>query len=171
LNAQSFRRYDVTFSGGISWDVGPNYQGYDTPVSLGATGGVRVTPSIELEAGVFGLIGPATTECDYFGCQTPDSRYVWVPFGARFIHPLREDRFELSAGAGGLYENFSVASSIGTGPYSYNGFGGYIKTSAAVALDRRRHFWLGVTPRVILANGGNARDRWVMLTGDIGFRF
>jgi hypothetical protein len=74
-------------------------------------------------------------------------------------------------GTGTLYENFSVGAGLGTLPYSYNGFGGYAETSVAVALDRRRHLWLDMTPRAILANGGNARDRWFMLTGDMSLRF
>ena len=85
--------------------------------------------------------------------------------------PFHKDRVELSAGAGALYENFSSSGSNGESPYSYSGFGGYVKTSVAVALDRRRHFWLGGTSRINVANGTNARDRWVMLTGDIGVRF
>jgi hypothetical protein len=169
LNAQSFQRYDFTFSGGASFPLGQ----YDTSVSLGATGGFRLTPSIELETGVFGVISPVGASCGAVGCTTVDSRYIWVPFGVRFILPLKQDRVELSAGAGGLYDNFSSASSMFSGPLSYHGFGGYLKTSVAVALDRHRHFWLGATPRVIVANGSgvNARDRWFMITGDIGFRF
>ena len=170
LDAQSFQRNDITFSGGMSWSVGGNFQGDATPVSLGATYGHRVTPSIELEAGVFGAIKPVKVTCGYNGCFTPDSGFVWVPFGVRLLLPLRRDRFEVSGGAGGLYENFR---NYGTSAYS--GFGAYVKASAAVAIDRHRHFWLGATPRIMIANGiGSgryARDRWFMLSADFGFRF
>ncbi len=170
VDAQSFQRNDVTFSGGTSWNVGSYFQNA-TPVSLGATYGFRFTPMIEAEAGVFGGINPVGTNCGRNGCFTPDTHFIWAPFGVRFIFPLKHDRMELSAGAGGLYENFSGGETFYGTISSYNGFGGYAKTSAAVALDRQRHFWLGVTPRVIIANGNYARDRWFMLTGDIGLRF
>lgn len=138
---------------------------YVTVVSLGATYGYRITRTMELESGAFGAINPVAGNCGYNGCFTPGGRAIWVPFGVRFILPLKHDRFELSAGAGGLYENISG------GGYGYNAFGAYVKTSPAVALDHGRHFWLGATPRIMIVNGQYARDRWFMLTGDIGLRF
>jgi hypothetical protein len=171
LSGQPFARYDFSLSGGMGWDVGSSYPSSGSTVSLGATGGYRVTRWFELEAGAFGGLNPLGPECYSYGCQTPDSHYIWVPFGGRVIVPFAHDRFEWSVGAGGLYERFA-ASNLSAGlPYSYNGFGGYVKSSVAVALDRHRHFWIGMTPRMILANGGGARDRWILLTGDIGFRF
>jgi len=164
LSAQSFLRNDITFSGGTSWDVS-NYSQYVTAVSLGATYGYRITRTIELEAGAFGAINPVPGSCGSSGCFTADGRAIWAPFGVRFILPLKHDRFELSAGGGGLYQNISG------GGYSYNAFGGYAKISAALAFGHGRHFWLGATPRIMIANGQYARDRWFMLTGDIGFRF
>jgi len=171
-SAQSFQRNDLTFSGGTAWDVGTDYNGYDTPVSLGATYGYRITRIIEAEAGAIGAINPVHTFCGYEGCFNPGSRIIWVPFGLRFILPLRHDRFELSVGIGGLYQSVSGggATPVG-GAASYNAFGGYAKETAAVALDHDRHWWLGATPRVMLANGQSARDRWFLLTGDISFRF
>jgi hypothetical protein len=171
LSGQTFQRYDFTVSGGTTWNLGNINPETATSVSLGATGGYRVTRAVELEVGVFGVLNPVSGECGSFGCLTPDSHYIWVPFGARYIVPFHEDRFEWSIGGGAMYENFSAASGPFTSAYSYNGFGGYAKTSVAVALDRHRHFWLGATPRILLANGGNARDRWFLLTGDIGVRF
>lgn len=88
MTAQSFERYDIAFSGGASWYVGQSFQGNATPVSLGATGGFRVTPAVELEAGVFGAINPVTASCGYFGCFTPDSHFylgpIWSPFDISF---------------------------------------------------------------------------------------
>jgi len=163
MKAQSFQRNDFTFSGGITWEIA-SYDPYATQVSLGATYGYRVKPWIEPEAGVFGGINPVPSYRNADGYHTFSSRFIWVPFGARFILPLKHDRFELSAGIGGLYEN-------GGNTVGYNGFGGYLKWTAAMALDHRRHFWLGATPRLMLANGTDARDRWFQLTGDIGVRF
>lgn len=170
-HAQSFSRFDFTFSGGAGVCVGPCYVQNETSPSLGATGGVRITPGIELEAGVFATLNPVGEDCVAVGCTTPTSHYFWVPFGVRFFWPLKHDRFELSAGGGGLFEHFSTGGTFHGGPYSYNGFGGYLKACAAVALDRHRHFWVGVTPRINLANSGGYRDRWFLITGDVGVRF
>jgi hypothetical protein len=169
--AQSFPRYDFTFSGGAAACLGKCYGPNDTSPSLGATGGVRITPGIELEAGVFAAIDPVGQGCDHFGCITPSSDYIWVPFGVRFIRPIAHDRLEFSAGGGGLFEHFSTSAQVGLAGYDYNGFGGYVKASLAVTLDRHRHFWIGATPRLNMANSGNYRDRWFLITGDIGVRF
>jgi hypothetical protein len=40
-----------------------------------------------------------------------------------------------------------------------------------MALDHRRHFWLGTTPRWTLVNAGGAHDRWFVVGGDFSFRF
>ena len=170
--AQSFQRYDFTFSGGATHCLGQCYGPEDTSPSLGATGGVRITPGIELEAGVFAAIDPIGQGCDRFGCMAPSSDYIWVPFGVRFIRPIAHGRVELSAGGGGLFEHFSTSFAPGgAAGYDYNGFGGCVKASLALALDRHRHFWIGATPRLNLANSGGYRDRWFLITGDIGVRF
>ena len=169
--SQSFPRYDFTLSGGVGACLGKCYGPQDTSPSLGATGGVRLTRGIELEAGVFATIDPVGQSCAAFGCITPSSDFLWVPFGVRFIRPIAHGRVELSAGGGGLFEHFSTSSQVGLGGYDYNGFGGYGKASMAVALDRHRHFWIGASPRVNLANSGNYRDRWFLITGDFGLRF
>jgi hypothetical protein len=169
--AQSFPRFDFSLSGGAAPCLGSCYGPDDTSPSLGATGGVRITPRIELEAGVFAAIDPIGQGCDHIGCFTPSSNYIWVPFGMRFIRPIAHDRVEFSVGGGGLFEHFSTGEQAGSAGFDYNGFGGYGKASLAIALDRHRHFWIGATPRVIVANSGNFRDRWFMITGDIGLRF
>jgi hypothetical protein len=169
--AQSFPRYDFTLSGGTGTCLGQCYGPEDTSPSLGATGGVRITPGIELEAGVFATINPLAQECDRFGCLTPSSNFIWVPFGVRFIFPIAHDRLEFSAGGGGLFDHFSTSAPLDFAGYDYSGFGGYVKASLALALDRHKHFWFGVTPRANLANSGNYRDRWFLITGDLGVRF
>jgi hypothetical protein len=163
VKAQSFQRNEITFSGGITWGIA-SFDPYDTAVSLGATYGYRMRPWFVPEAGVFAAINPVPGYCNANGCYTFNSRFIWVPFGVRFSLPLRQDRFELSAGGGGVYQN-------GGNTIGYDAFGGYVKASAAMALDHGRHFWLGATPRVVIANGTYARDRWVTLTGDLSFRF
>ena len=102
----------------------------------------------------------------------PSDRFIWVPFGLRAVLPLAHGRIELSAGGGGLYEKYSVSNpESGFGLVPRQGWGGYASARAAVAVDHRRRFWLGVTPRLMVANPPYARDRWFVLTGDIGLRF
>jgi hypothetical protein len=171
MDAQSFLRNEITFSGGESWEVFKTFSFSDTAVSLGGTYGYRVLKNVEVNAGVFVALNPTPQSCESFGCFGGDNRFVWVPFGARFILPLKRDRYELSAGGGGLWEHYAVNpnTALSGGPYS--GWGGYFTTSVGVALDAGRHFWISGTPRWILANPANQRDRWFMITGDVSFRF
>ena len=172
LEAQSFPRNEVTFSGGDSFQVFTPFVESNTAVSLGGTYGYRFTPHITAEAGVFGVIDPYAAECDRFGCSGQDNRFIQVPFGLKFTLPLRNDRFELSAGGGGLYQRFSVSNpNPDFGETGYGAWGGYFKAIVGVAVDRRRRLWLSATPRWNLANSGGIRDRWFMLTGDLSFRF
>lgn len=172
VNAQSFLRNQITFSGGQSWEVFKSFTESDTAVSLGGTYGYRLLRNVAVDAGVFVALNPHPPSCASFGCFNRDNRFVWVPFGARFILPLKHDRYELSAGGGGLWEHYSVSNpNTAFGASSYSGFGGYFATSVGMALDRGRHFWLSGTPRWILANPAFVRDRWFMITGDVSFRF
>lgn len=172
LEAQSFPRNEVTFSGGESLQIFTPFTDSNTAVSLGGTYGYRLTPHITAEAGVFGVIDPYPPECDYLGCLGQDNRFLLVPFGVKFTLPLRNDRFEFSAGGGGLYQHFSVSNpNTDFGETSFGAWGGYFKTSAGVAIDRRRRFWFSATPRWTLANSGGIHERWFMLTGDLSFRF
>lgn len=172
LEAQSSPRNEVTFSGGDSFQVFTPFVESNTAVSLGGTYGYRFTPHITAEVGVFSVIDPYPAECDYSGCYGQNNHFTQVPFGVKFTLPVRSDRFELSAGGGGLYEHFSVTNpDTDFSERSYGAWGGYFKPGAGVAIDRRRHLWLGATPRWSLANSGGIRDRWFMLTGDLSFRF
>ena len=171
-HAQSFLRSEITFSGGQSWEVFKSFTESDTAVSLGGTYGYRVLKNLAVDAGVFAARDPFPPSCASFGCFNGDNRFIWVPFGARFILPLKQDRYELSAGGGGLWEHYTVNNpNTAFGANSYSGWGGYFKVSAGMALDRGRHFWISGTPRWILANPANQRDRWFMITGDVSFRF
>lgn len=80
----------------------------------------------------------------------------------------------LSAG-GGLYEKYTVSDASRAYAFSpRDGWGGYFVAGAAIALDRNRHFWIGASPRLYLANTGfqgNNKDRWFVITGDLSFRF
>jgi hypothetical protein len=97
---------------------------------------------------------------------------VWVPFGIRFIAPRYLGRIEFSGGGGGLYEKYSVSNpNSGFGLASRHGWGGYFVGSASVALDARKHFWLGATPRWFVVNPPYARDRWFQISGEFSVRF
>ena len=171
---QSFQRNEITFNGGYGWQAAvPNGSPRLSAVSLGGTYGFRLRPWLALEGGVLTAINPTGLINSEYGYFNIHDRFTWVPFGVRFILPLRHDRFELSVGAGGVYESYSGGNTTPAGyGSSYNGWGGYFKPEAAVALDPGRHFWLGATPQLLLVNGSDGvRDRWFVLTGDVSFRF
>jgi hypothetical protein len=173
--AQSWQKNRITVSGGWMRQLyGYPYAELTTAPLVGLSYGYRPLQFMEFEAGIDVALQPGRQSCTQYGCYDPNDRYVRVPFGVRFIASLVKGRVELSAGGGGLYEQYSVSR-----PYNpftgsrgrYGGWGGYFKESAAVALDHRRRFWAGVTPRVILANPPYVRHRWFTITGDLSFRF
>jgi len=168
--AQADLRNSVTFSGGYSRDVDAICCQTDTAVSLGGTYGYRIWPFLQVEAGVTTALNPVGAFIGSNYNVRPSSRFVWVPFGVRGILPLHSDRIELSVGAGGLYEKFSIAANP-PGVAGRQGWGEHFGASAALSLDHGRHFWLGVSPRLFLANTGGPNDRWFVITGDVSFRF
>jgi hypothetical protein len=174
VEAQSWQKNRITVSGGWMRQLyGYHGEQLTTAPVVGLSYGYRPLKFMEFEAGVHVALQPGGVSCNAHGCYDPNDRYIWVPFGVRFIAPLVAGRLELSAGGGGLYERYSLSnpdSPFGYQP-GYGGWGGYFSGGAAVALDRRHRFWAGATPRVILANPRYRRDRWFTITGDITFRF
>jgi hypothetical protein len=168
-------RNSVKFSGGWGRDIlSKDSFRYDTAPSLGATYGYRVMRHLEMEAGAMVALGPGHEQSGASYYFKPDDRFTWVPFGLRGILPLRHDRIELSAAAGGLYEKYSVSNpALSVGLAARDGWGGYFAGGVKIAVDRKRHIWLGAAPHWYLANtrGGYAHDRWFVITGDAGFRF
>ena len=159
----------ITLSGGFACSVGGAACGQsDTAPTVGATYSRRVVSFVWAEAGVFAALQPTDVYINRFGTFPRDSHFIWAPFGARGTWPLTR-RFEISAGAGGVYENFSIAENYGVGPFSHEGWGGYVTTGTALALDRKRHLWLGASSRFVFIN--RSSDRWLMFTGDLGYRF
>ena len=162
----------LTFSGGWSRQVGGDSYETQTSTGLGLSYGYRVHNHVEAEAGLFTVLDPTSEVCGHSGCVDVNDRFFWVPFGVRFVAPLYLGRIEFSGGGGGLYEKYTVGSPFpGGGPLPRNGWGGYFVGSAAMALDHSRHFWLGATPRLFLANPAYARDRWFQISGELSFRF
>jgi hypothetical protein len=171
--AQSEFSDRLTFSGGWTRQVGGySFEPKETALGLGLSYGHRFHRYIEAETGLFTALDPTGNLCSKFGCVDADDRFFWVPFGVRLVAPLYLGRIEFSAGGGGLYEHYSPGNPSIYGPtYSRDGAGGYILASAALALDHSHRFWLGVTPRLFLANPQYARDRWFQISGEFSVRF
>ena len=81
-----------------------------------------------------------------------------VPLGGRAILPLPGQRVELFGGGGAAYLNYGVSVSVpGEGSdaifhcqscRSRDGWGYYATAGVNVAVDRSRHFWVGVESRL-----------------------
>src|SRR5713226_4864953 len=103
--AQSEMRNTIAISGGLAQNLGTNCCGGSAP-NLGLTYSYRLFPHLELEAGVDSALSLGT---EARGAQydfKADDRFIWVPFGLRGVLPLRHDRVEVSAAAGGAYEKY-----------------------------------------------------------------
>ena len=173
IHAQPLERNRISLSGGWTEQLyPPNFDYRQTAPTVGLSYGYRAAKFLEIEAGISVGLQPGQDVCSRFGCSNPNDRYIWIPIGVRFIAPLVAGRVELSAGGGGLIQRYSVSNP--DNPYSIaseNSLGGYFTTGAAAALDHRRRFWLGATPRFLLANPEFRRYRWFQITGDVSFRF
>jgi hypothetical protein len=170
--AQTGDRNRITLSGGWTQQIFVNTSYGQAAPTVGLAYGYRAFKFMEFETGVSVGLQPGEDLCNRFGCYNPNDRYIWIPIGVRFIAPLIAKRLELSLGGGGLIQTYWVSNP--DNPYNIateNGFGGYFTAGAAVAVDRRRRFWLGATPRFLLANPEYRRYRWFTITGDFSFRF
>jgi hypothetical protein len=165
-------RNAVTFTGGFAHNVG-RYCCGESAASLDLTDAYRLFPHVDVEAGVDATLALASEARGAHYDFKADDRFIWGPFGLRGVLPLRRDRAEFSVGAGGTYEKYLVGSpAASVGFVSRDGWGGYASVGAAVALDRRRHFWLRTSPRLFFANTNQfAHDRWLVLNLGLGLRF
>jgi hypothetical protein len=169
--AQTAPRNRLTFSLGGAVPIKQYSPEEDAP-ALGLSYGYRALPWFELETGLFTALNPGSEERGAYYDYIPDDRYFWIPFGVRFVAPVHRNRVELSVGGGGFFQRYSVSNPGGPGAFEpYNGWGGYVLASGSVALDRRRRFWVGVTPRIFLEDTSSRRDRWLVVTGEFSFRF
>ena len=171
--AQTEMRNTVTISGGLAQNAGNSCCGESAP-ALGLTYARRLFPHLELEAGVQTALSLGSEARGAHYDFIADDRFIWVPFGLKGVLPLHHDRVEVWASGGGTYEKYRVgnpADSVGF--VSRDGWGGYASAGASIALDGRRHFWLGGSPRFFFANTnqGYAHDRWVILSAGLGFRW
>ena len=90
-----------------------------------------------------------------------NARVTGLPFGLRYIYPTSNGKVEWSAGLAGAYM---------LGPNNYSEWAAEPSLGVRVAVDKRRHFWLGSTARFI-NDFGEPQARWFTLTADLGFRF
>lgn len=112
-----------------------------------------------------------------------------IPFGARAILPLHRGRILVSAGGGGVRLQYGELLRQ-PGEYyrldcpvcnSRGGWGYYGLVGGSVALDRRKHFRLGVTGKVYQGHTkgdplgpfppDRTRDRWANLLGEFAVSF
>jgi len=136
--AQSSHPNSVVFAGGEAYQVNSIFERNTAP-TIGLTYGYRLMKHVELDTGVFTGFHPAAELCSRNGCQAANDHYYWVPFGVKFVAPIKHDRLELSAGGGGMYQKYSVGTNFfGNGPASYDAWGGYATAGFAIAVDPRR---------------------------------
>ena len=142
----------------------------DSAPSVGVTYAYRLLPPMDVEAGIDTALSLGSEARGANYDIKANDRFIWVPFGLRGVLPLRRDRVEISIGAGGTYEKYSASDSLFV---PRNGWGGYASVGAAVALDGRRHFWLGASPHLFFVNAdrGYAHDRWLSANLGLGLRF
>ena len=90
------------------------------------------------------------------------TRSTFLPFGVRGILPVSHGRIELFSGVGGAYvwNQFSFN----------NAWLAQVSVGGRVALDQKRHFWVGTTGR-FFTNFGHDRQEWLSWTADLGLRF
>ena len=92
------------------------------------------------------------------------TRDMLLPFGAKGILPIASGRVELFVGFGGAYAWHSDYRQSLDALLAQGSLGGRL------ALDRKRHFWLGTSLRGY-SNFGYNRQEWLSWTADFGFRF
>jgi hypothetical protein len=93
-------------------------------------------------------------------------RVTLFSFGARGIAALKQGRIELFAGAAAVRVSSSDPELLDfASPWI-----GQIHGGGRIALDKRRHFWIGPTVR-FSRNASRPTQEWVSLIADFGFRF
>jgi hypothetical protein len=119
------------------------------------------------EVGVVNLIPNIASYSGHGQTTFSRERVTLISFGGRGIAPLMGGRIELFAGAGGVHVSSSGALLIGYGATSWLA---QVDGGGRIAIDKRRHFWLGPTVR-FSRNVSRPTQEWVSLTAGFGFRF
>jgi hypothetical protein len=141
--------------------------------------GYRIARNIQADFGFDMVIKAAR---DYESSKGKSNIEFVFPLGGRAILPLSSDRLELFAGAGGAWLRYNE----GRGNYcsdcvSRGGWGVYGTAGANVALEHKKHVWLGIEGRYtkgttsgkMLGTGVafESKDCWLITTLNLIFRF
>src|SRR5450759_1045439 len=95
VQAQSWQKNRITVSGGWMRQLyGYPYEQLTTAPIVGLSYGYRPLKFLEFEGGGVAALQPGQQSCNAHGCYDPNDRYIWVPFGVRFIAPLVARRLE-----------------------------------------------------------------------------
>jgi hypothetical protein len=120
------------------------------------------------EVGLVNLIPDVPQNYKGYPLPSLRERVSLLSIGAHGILPLRRGRIELLAGAGAahLFTTYNDLFFYFESPHTI----WQISGGGRIALDKRRHFWIGPTVR-FSRDGGRPTEEWLSLTGDFGFRF
>jgi hypothetical protein len=155
--------------------------------------GYRFHPNFQVDVGMDTIFHAARVrdflDTGTFGPLRIKDYQFLIPFGARAILPLDRGRFLFSAGGGGARLQYAELLRQPSDYYnldcyvcnSRGGWGYYGLVGGSVALDRRKHFRLGVTGKVYQGHTKGdplgpfppfrTRDRWANVTGEFGISF
>ena len=189
-------KHTFVLGGGVGIPAGDLRRFMSSSAAVRLKYGYRFTRNLQADLGLDAVIraaGISITEQSMVGeLRKRDDEYM-VPFGGRAILPLAADRLELFAGGGAAYLRYTESADIPGLKYSgwvevpcpgctsRSGWGMYGTAGANVALERRKHVWLGVEAQYIkgttsgklLGNGARfeTKDRWLNATMNLILRF
>jgi hypothetical protein len=154
--------------------------------------GYRKWRYLQADVGLDTLFGAAgvrdfiPTELGYLRIR--DFQFL-IPFGGRFVLPVKDGRMQFSAGGGGAYMRYSERLRQPSSYYRFecpdcaarSGWGSYALAGGSYALDRYQRFRLGVTAKLYRGHtdGGalgavqaaETLDRWINLFADFTVSF
>jgi hypothetical protein len=185
-------RHNFTIGGGAGIPRGELRGLFFDSAGLTFNYGYRFHRFFQFDVGLDTLFGAARVR-DFLNTQFGDRRIRYyqllVPVGGRAIVPLFNDRVLIYGGGGGAHFRYFERLSQ---PSDYfrlncpvctarNGWGYYATVGANVALDRFRHFRLGVGSRVYRGHTDGdplgpippirTRDHWINVLGEFTFSF
>ena len=152
---------------------------------------VQADAGLEIASGAAGV---HTVERSSVGDITITDSELLATFGGRAVLPLAHDRLELHVGGGGAHLHYGEDASLPRGVKtsglfdvacpkcrSRGGWGHYGMAGAAVALDRRGRYWLGLDARLVRGTtSGQAlgsipktrtKDQWINTSMVLMFRW
>jgi hypothetical protein len=193
IMAQSwYPRHNFTAGGGLARPRGDIGGPLGDAPSLGFGYGYRFHQNFQADIGLdtgFGAAGIRDFLDTSFGPRRIRDFQFFVPFGGRAVIPIADERFWISGGGGGAYINYRERISQPDDYYridcpvcaSRGGWGYYGLVNVGAALDRTRRVRFGVTAKMYRAYtegdplgavpGFRTKDRWLLLSGELGFSF